>query len=206
MIKIYKRKEINLLEIAVRMKGGCTRPMWPDHQLEIPRNSWKETHKYPKLAKFLIEHDNLNNKLKVRLFVTENSGWIVEDAIELAAFFGFTEVVKKLNNKSNTPLKGWSEISLAAMCGHLNTIKYLVSIADTSVAPEYPFIIFSPLYIAASMGHQDIVKYLVDLLSTSVLFPNGRTDRDEIIQAARQNGCVEVVEFLEEHYQDTLND
>ena len=97
------------------------------------------------------------------------------------------------------------------MGGHLNIVKYLVSITDTSFAPNYKqgaksLWIKSPIYKAASMGHLDIVKYFVDTLSTPVLFPSGRTEIIEMIQGARRNGHLEVAKFLEEHCQDTFSD
>ena len=128
----------------------------------------------------------------------------VDDAtpIHLAALFGFTEVFEKLNNKSDTPLDGWTGMSLAAIGGHLNIVKFLVSITDTSIAPFNH--ICPPIHIAGAMGHLDIVKYFVASLPTPVLFPSGRTELTGIIQQARQWEHLEVVKFLEEHCQDTF--
>ena len=112
MIKIFKRKEIinNLLEIAVRMKGAKLNH--PDF-LVIDVNM-KGANKYPELAKFIIEHENVN--IKLDLYVANPYGKAydkVENAspIHLAALFGFTDVLKKLTNKYDTPLFplfGWT--------------------------------------------------------------------------------------------------
>ena len=226
MIKIYKGKENNLLKIAVRLKGGYTDPITPN-ELRISRYSLKDTNKYQELIKFIIEHDNLNNKFNLVVSVTESHGTIVGDAttIHLAALFGFTEVLQKLNNKRHTPLDGWTGIGnykhgclccfeLAAMGGHLDTMKYLVSITDISIASNHESIQkcspwCSPLNEAVSMGHLDIVKYLVATLPTPVLFLRNnyyslpqRSNRERIILSARQGGHFEVAKFLEGAFSD----
>ena len=223
MIKIYKGKENNLLKIAVRLKGGYTYPIIPN-ELKISRNSLMDTNKYQELIKFIIKHENLNSKLNltVSIFSGKHGGksFFVEHAtpIHLAVLFGFTDVFEKLNNKRLRPLDGWSAISvpasrfgccfeLAAMGGHLNTLKYLVKITDTSIAPVQKCggVLYwcCPISAAAEMGHLDIVKYFVDTFSTSVLFPRGRTQMTAIIYNAR-SGYLEVAKYLEEHCKNTF--
>ena len=144
----------------------------------------------------MCEHENLNSKLNLAVSITSGNSFFVEDAtpIYLAVLFGFTDVFVKLNNKRLAPLDGWTAISvpasrvgccfeLAAMGGHLNTLKYLVEITDTSIAPVQKCTSWcSPISTAAEMGHLDIVKYFVDTFSTSVLFPRGRTQVRVIIR------------------------
>ena len=91
---------------------------------------------------------------------------------------------------------------LLCIGGHLNSVKDLVSITDTSIAPDNT--ICHPIFRAASMGHLDIVKYFFATLSTPVLFPGGRTQIAETIKIARIVGYGEVVKFLEEHCQVTF--
>ena len=191
MIKIYKGKENNLLKIAVRLKGGYTHPIQPN-ELKISRNSLKDTNKYQELIKFIIEHDNSNNKFNLVVSETKYHGTIVGDAttIHLAALFGFTEVLQKLNNKRHTPLDGWTGIGnykygylccfeLAAMGGHLDTIKYLVSITDISIASNHESIQKSRLIPICTMQSK-LYEY--------------------VIATARQAGYFEVAKFLEDTF------
>ena len=240
MIKIYKGKENNLLNIAVRLKGGYTDPIIPN-ELKISRYSLHDTNKYHELIKFIIEHDNSNNKFDLNVSQTEGISIFVGNAttIHLATLFGFTEVLKRLNNKRPTPLDGWTAISipaypkeyiekwnleprsgclccfeLAAMGGNLDTMKYLVSITDISIASNHESIQkcspwCSPIYQAVSMGHLDIVKYLVATMPTPVLFLRykykntiGNSNKERIIFTARQAGHFEVAKFLEDTFSD----
>ena len=217
MIKIYKGKEKNLLKIVVRLKGGYTHPIQPN-ELKISKKSLKDTNKYQELIKFIIEHENLNSKLNLAVSITSDKSFFIEDAtpIHLAVLFGFTDVFEKLNNKKLAPLDGWTAISvpasrvgccfeLAAMGGHLNTLKYLVEITDTSIAPVQKCTSWcSPISTAAEMGHLDIVKYFVDTFSTSVLFPRGRTEISDLIGEARRLRYLEVAKYLKENCKNTF--
>ena len=99
---------------------------------------------------------------------------------------------KKLNNKRHTPLDGWTGIGnykhgclccfeLAAMGGHLDTIKYLVSITDISIASNHESIQKSRLIPICTMQSK-LYEY--------------------VIATARQAGYFEVAKFLEDTFSD----
>ena len=92
------------------------------------------------------------------------------------------------------------------MGGNLDTMKYLVSITDISIASNHESIqkcspCCSPIYQAVSMGHLDIVKYLVATFPKAVLFLPLR-DWGLIILRARQAGNFEVAKLLEDTFSD----
>ena len=91
------------------------------------------------------------------------------------------------------------------MGGHLDTIKYLVSITDISIASyriQKCSPCCSPLNKAVSMGHLDIVKYLVATLPKSLLFLRFNRQKEDVIVTARQWGHFEIAKFLEDTFSD----
>ena len=89
--------------------------------------------------------------------------------IHLAAWFGVTEVIERLmiKGKYSTLIvkenghDGRNTIHLAALNGHLETVKYLASFTDTPNQGDN--IGITPIYTAIKTGHMDIVQYLAGL-------------------------------------------
>ena len=86
-------------------------------------------------------------------------------------FTGFNGAIEKLTKDKNyDPIIketwfGRNPIHLAAMNGHLDTVKYLVSFTNTPITPDSR-VGLTPIHLAARNGHLNVVKFLVDFTDT----------------------------------------
>ena len=91
------------------------------------------------------------------------SKWNQPDIISAACCTPFCSIVQfihQLGGDVNAKTDdGWTPLSYAAICGHLDIVKYLVSQGANVNAKTYDG--QTPLHRAARCGHLDIAKYLV---------------------------------------------
>ena len=200
---------------------------------------------YPDLIRFMLENENPNSKieeniiempscLNVRNQLTFLTMMENIQPIHLAALFGFSGAIGKLTKNYNyDPIIketwfGRHPIHLAAMNGHLDTVKYLVNFTEKPIMPDSR-IGLTPIHLAARNGHLYVVKFLVNLTDTPIStdhfghtpiyeaacwghlnvvkflvdftdIPNApNASGDTPIQVAKKRGRVKVKEFLEEY-------
>ena len=117
--------------------------------------------------------------------------------LDLAALFGFSEVVKKLMERNDFQVPetfGFlrSPIHYAVLNGHLETVKLLVEvIKDPLDGSKY----CSPIHLASRNGHLDTLKYLVNFTNN----PNARDNCGQTpFHLAATAGSLECLEFLAE--------
>jgi ankyrin repeat protein len=185
LIKIYNNRSILLpLEVAVRLQ---------------------DTNKYPDLVESILEHENPSSKLRFIIKCKSNfkkgTFCYLENAtsIHLAALYGLTGVVEKLSKKYDDPMvketnTGKNAIHLAALNGHLNIVKHLMSFTNVPLAPDKSG--FAPIDYAVGNGNLDTVKFLIGLTNKPNKPSNfGLTP----IENAKLSGNVEVQKFLEDY-------
>ena len=123
--------------------------------------------------------------------------------IHLAAWFGLNGVIERLITKGrcHTPIvkqnghrqnhSGHNTIHLAAINGHLETVKYLASFTDTPNQGNNLGV--TPIHFAIKRGHLDIVKCLSGFTDT----PNSSDIwGDTPIEYAAKYGHLDIVKFL----------
>lgn len=151
-------QEFVVVLMKMRMNGKPKYPLKVAYQL-------LKSEKFPELAKFLLEHEDISRIYNVPNPYCENvlSGGV--NSIHLSAYFGLTETVMKLADKYDSLMieteDGDNPIHLAAWKGHVETVKILIQFTDTPNAPTADG--ETPIYIAALEGYLDVVKFLVDL-------------------------------------------
>ena len=159
-----------LVLILRKMSISMNEPKFP---LEIVFALGK-AEKYPSVMKFILENEDITQKISFRESFDQNVSfkcWKVDkvNVIDLAARFGLRETLEKLTAKYGSPMlntdeNGDNPIHLAALKGHLETIKFLSKFTDTPNAPNVDG--DTPLAVAAAMGHLDAVKYFKTFTDT----------------------------------------
>ena len=187
---------------------------WSDHF-----RIWGVSHKDPRLDAFLALYEPDTKRFKnwfqiywVTVY-TWSLGPVDNTPILVAASLGHVEVVKKLltvNESAISRLRslfirqeddpinaknedGCSALSEAAFNGHLETVKYLLTLRNIDVNIQ-DSLLQTPLIRATRGGHYEIAKML---LSREDIITDARADRKEtaLIDAASQ-GYADIAQLL----------
>ena len=148
-----------------------------------------EVKKFPEMIKFILENEEPDTEIWVKRLLKNLS------PLDLAALYGFTDVVEKLMKKSDFRLPesfGFlkTPIHYAALNGHLDTVKFLVSFTDNPLDGSK---FCSPIHWAARNGHLDTLKILVDFTSN----PNAHDSCGQTpFHLAAKAGSLECLQFL----------
>ena len=144
LIKMYQGNPWKPLEIVVKLEDAGK--------------------KYPHLAKFILEYEDIKSEVTINVYVGFANAFPGQTPIHLASFYGLTETVAKLLKKYDSPdVKtkplGGTPLYYAAHNGHLETVKFLNGLTFTPNTPDK----FgkTPLWKAACFGHTEVVEFLV---------------------------------------------
>lgn len=110
------------------------------------------------LVKKLLLQEYQNNNL-----VNEERTKAGFSALHIAAYYGFTSILKLLLDSGADPnlpdANGTNALYIAAQKGHLEAVRILLAAGATNQLIEGGF---TPLYIASQEGHPEIVKLLLE--------------------------------------------
>ena len=139
---------------SVQQPEAILQTFFPKH-LEIVVKLGDDN-KYPDLVKFMLQ--NISTLSRV-----EAHGYTNISPIQLAAFYGFTDLFKFMTKRDN--FKSANAIHFASQNGHLDTVRYLAGSCwiewDTPITTLKDG--STPIHCAAKNGHLEIVKFLVRL-------------------------------------------
>ena len=90
-------------------------------------------------------------------------------------------------------MSGWTPIHYAVRSGHLEMVKFFISITSKPNVQTNTFQRNTPIHLAAALGHKEIVKCLITSdHNLNIANSCGKTALD----LAKQNGHREVIELL----------
>ncbi|WP_248403639.1 ankyrin repeat domain-containing protein [Butyrivibrio fibrisolvens] len=148
----------------------------------------------------------INDLEKIKIIIDDNPGVLNE--VTTSGTFLHVAAIKGQYDAANYLIKRGIDVNKtggtgdvyalteAAFEGYLNIVELLYNngaVLDTSTFAR------NPLFAAIYNHHIDVAKYLIDKgIDLSVTYPIGSIDNCDAREYARQYGCTEIVNYIDE--------